>query len=158
MSDETDKTNPAAPTQGNAATQPAASSTSAPTIGRTDAGLRREVSVSYEGPLPLPRAMADYEAILPGSAERIMRMAEREQEHEHHVERQLLEIKHRGQRVATRLTTVGMVGAIILLALGKEIGALCSLLIALVPLLTALASGRFNKPQVHLHDTAQPPH
>lgn len=40
-------------------------------------------SVSYQGPIPHPRILADYENVLPGAADRIIKMAEREQEHRH---------------------------------------------------------------------------
>lgn len=44
--------------------------------------VSREVRVS-SGPLPPPEALQKYDAILPGAAERIFRMAEKEQEHAH---------------------------------------------------------------------------
>lgn len=37
----------------------------------------------HQGPLPTPRLLNGYEEVLPGSAERIVQMAEREQEHRH---------------------------------------------------------------------------
>ncbi|WP_084391159.1 DUF2335 domain-containing protein [Novosphingobium capsulatum] len=41
----------------------------------------------HQGPLPAPDDMAHYEQILPGCAERILQMTEREQEHRHRQER-----------------------------------------------------------------------
>ena len=38
-------------------------------------------SSNFSGPLPLPATLDGYEKVLPGSAERIVAMAEREQEH-----------------------------------------------------------------------------
>lgn len=44
--------------------------------------------VSYTGPLPPPGAMADYEKVLPGMADRIVTMAEKEQKAgAHHIAR-----------------------------------------------------------------------
>ncbi len=40
-------------------------------------------AVSYSGPLPPPEHLAQYNAIVPGAAERILAMAEREQEFQH---------------------------------------------------------------------------
>lgn len=37
---------------------------------------------SWSAPLPAPDDMVRYEQIIPGAAERILRMAEREQEHQ----------------------------------------------------------------------------
>jgi uncharacterized membrane protein len=38
------------------------------------------------GPLPPARQLADYDSVLPGLADRIVRMAEREQQHRHLIE------------------------------------------------------------------------
>lgn len=43
----------------------------------------------YSGPLPHPEALARYDEIVPGSAERIIRMAEKEMEHRHENETRL---------------------------------------------------------------------
>lgn len=40
----------------------------------------------HTGPLPAPSDYADYDSVLPGSAERILRMAEEEQTHRHVIE------------------------------------------------------------------------
>ncbi len=37
----------------------------------------------YSGPLPLPEDLAKYDHIVPGAAERILRMAEKEMDHRH---------------------------------------------------------------------------
>jgi len=49
---------------------------------------RREVAVAYHhsGPLPDPLTFEKYEMILPGSAERILRMAEEQSEHRRKLE------------------------------------------------------------------------
>lgn len=41
----------------------------------------------HSGPLPAPRQMREYEEIVPGGAERIFQMAEREQLHRHETQR-----------------------------------------------------------------------
>ena len=40
----------------------------------------------WSGPLPAPEALAQYNNIVPDAAERILRMAEKEQEHRHKAE------------------------------------------------------------------------
>ena len=52
------------------------------------AGVRRVVAM--EGPLPLPETLAEYDAMMPGLAARIVDWAEREAEHRRAVERSLL--------------------------------------------------------------------
>lgn len=45
----------------------------------------------HQGPLPDPDTLNRYEQMMPGSAERIFRIAEKEQEHRHTLERMSLE-------------------------------------------------------------------
>ena len=42
---------------------------------------------AHMGPLPAPRTLAGYEEVTPGSAERIIVMAEKQQEHDHAMQR-----------------------------------------------------------------------
>lgn len=48
------------------------------------------IAEMHQGPLPPAHAMADYDRVLPGAAERIMQMAEREQSHRHSVQQEQL--------------------------------------------------------------------
>ena len=48
---------------------------------------------TYRGPLPSPRALREYEAALPGSAERILARAERETSHRHDMQHGALELE-----------------------------------------------------------------
>ncbi len=56
--------------------------------GRSVSEIRE---VRFKGPLPHPEVLAGYEQILPGAAERIIAMAEREGDHRRELERMLLE-------------------------------------------------------------------
>ena len=51
-----------------------------PTPGRSVVSVSRSLE-SFEGPLPPPAVLEGYERVLPGSAERILRMAEQQAEH-----------------------------------------------------------------------------
>jgi len=42
---------------------------------------QEQTTVAYSGPIPHPNDLARYEEILPGAAERIMKMAELQAEH-----------------------------------------------------------------------------
>ena len=48
-----------------------------------------EVMTSFQGPLPSPDILQGFEYVLPGAAERIMKMAEKEQDARHKIERKL---------------------------------------------------------------------
>ena len=69
-------------------------------------------TTSWTGPLPNPEALARFEEILPGSADRIIRMAEEEGAHQRSIQRQDLQ-------VSARLQYTGMAvgGALCLLSL-----------------------------------------
>ncbi len=51
----------------------------------------------HQGPLPAPEDLAHYEQICPGSAERIIAMAERNQIHRHELEAESLKCEYRLQ-------------------------------------------------------------
>ena len=52
---------------------------------------RTAVSASFRGPLPPPHFLADYEGVLPGSAERILQMVEKDSAHRRDVVARLVE-------------------------------------------------------------------
>jgi uncharacterized membrane protein len=68
--------------------------------------IRRE----HRGPLPAPEDFEHYDHVLPGGAERIMRLTEREQAHRHKQEGRLVTGEY-----ATRI--LGQVGALLALAM-----------------------------------------
>ena len=47
-------------------------------------------SETYSGPIPPPRALAEYEQIQPGAADRILKMAEKQQEHRMQLEKKAI--------------------------------------------------------------------
>src|SRR5262249_35575316 len=81
------------------------------------------VRVTYEAPLPPPNMMQAYEEILPGSADRIIAMAERQSVHRQGMETNVVHsnsvTERRGQIFAFILGLVGLVGAIWLAHEGK---------------------------------------
>ncbi|MDD2341423.1 MAG: DUF2335 domain-containing protein [Tolumonas sp.] len=46
------------------------------------------IAETHQGPLPPARTLAGYEKVLPGAAERVMQMAEKEQAHRHEMQKQ----------------------------------------------------------------------
>jgi len=59
---------------------------------------------AHAGPIPAPEVIAGYEKVLPGSADRIIKMAEKEQAHRQKLER-------RNQLFQTGLTFIGQLFA-----------------------------------------------
>lgn len=77
----------------------------------------KSVAFTMSGPLPMPAMLAHYEKILPGAAERIMKMAEEESRHRRDMDLQ-----------AVSLETVGMKSV----AFSERLGSIFGLIIALV--------------------------
>lgn len=91
-----------------------------------------QTSSSYSGPLPHPSHFSEYNKILPGSANRILSMAEKEQNHRHTISSNNTksDIKNakKGMIFAFILFLIGTVGGLVLTALGKNTGGLVSFL------------------------------
>lgn len=80
---------------------------------------------SFSGPLPPPDALDHYERILPGAAERILRMAEIEGEERRANVAKLVstetKVEKRGQLMAFAVAVLGLVGSFFLIKWGFEV-------------------------------------
>ena len=89
---------------------------------------------SFQGPIPHPEILAEYEEILPGAADRILQMAEKESAHRHNLEKHdaegALELNRRneslsfysgicGQVVAGAITISAIAGGVICILNGQ---------------------------------------
>lgn len=78
--------------------------------------VHAEAFYAYRGPLPDARQMEHYERVLPGASDRIVTMAESEEEHRHFIEK-------RGQILAAALPIFFvLLGAVVFLASGSWAG------------------------------------
>lgn len=76
--------------------------------------LGMAVSEQHSGPLPSPRQMREYEATVSGAAERIMQMAEREQQHRHDIQRLNVEFRSTAfNHVKSRETRGQVIGGLL---------------------------------------------
>lgn len=101
---------------------------------------------AHSGPLPAPEDLARYDDLLPGAAERIFAMAEREQNHRLSMEREAMEADHRHrneviaaqQKNAKSVFRSDMVGQLLggAIALGCVAGAIVSVLYNAHPTVT----------------------
>lgn len=82
-------------------------------------------SESFSGPLPPPELLQHYESVHEGFAERIISMAEKEQEHRHNAETVAIDgslsAEKRGQVFAFLLSGAVVLGSIYLIATGHEV-------------------------------------
>ena len=90
--------------------------------GKEEQGLRvvtTMIQKVHQGPLPDPETLGGYEQILPGAAERVMQMAEREQGHRHKLE---------GRMVAGEYLVrfFGQMGAMVAIGMLTALAAFCA--------------------------------
>lgn len=85
----------------------------------------------HTGPLPHPKLFAQYGEVLPDAPERILRMAEKEQDHEHLKEMKQVEGDEKranwGLGMGFFIFTTVFFGAIYLIVIGQEIAGYVSL-------------------------------
>jgi uncharacterized membrane protein len=77
-----------------------------------------EVAVQFSGPIPPGPLLREYDVVVPGSADRIIAMAEREQEHQHAMERA-------ASKNPFVLEMVGLVLGATVTCVGLALGAYC---------------------------------
>jgi len=108
-------------------------------------------SVSYSGPLPHPALLAKYNEVIPGGAERIMAMAERQSAHRERLEAMVVESnvksQQRGTNYAFVLCLVALVGGFSLLFLGRNIDGWISILGSLTALASTFIYSRHKQAQ-----------
>lgn len=110
---------------------------------------RRELVVAaarYSGPLPPPEALRQYDDVLPGAADRIISMAERQAEHRHALEKRTIfgnvDAQTRGQWMGFILGLTAIIGGFTLIGLGHNALGITSVLAALTSLVTVFVIGR----------------
>lgn len=82
------------------------------------------LQITYEAPLPPPRMLEHYEAVLPGFADRLVKRMEAQSEHRHGLENRKIDAdigsEKRGQIFAFILAGMAIAGSFYLIALGKD--------------------------------------
>lgn len=82
------------------------------------------VQSSFAGPIPPPEVIKGYESVLPGSAERLMKMAEKEQQHRFEIDNLLtkgyLSLNVRGQILGFMIVIALIVAIVYLTVEGHE--------------------------------------
>ncbi len=105
------------------------------TPGATAAVVTQRFSLSA-GPLPHPEAFRSYDETLSGAADRILKMAEKQQSHRHAQERREMELKEndfeiltRGQWMGFVFGTLALIGAVLLVIVGRPVEGLTAMLL-----------------------------
>ena len=94
-------------------------------LGKIDPSVRRQVvqetvefAVEFSGPLPPAPMLKSYDQVVPGSAARLIAMAEKEQAHLHAMERRRVQLPF-------TLELCGILGGIVVTIVGLSLGAYC---------------------------------
>ncbi len=102
------------------------------------AALRHIISTSYDAPIPPAEQFAKYENVLPGAADRILRMAEKANDAEIGKTKYELRIRILSLGLGFAIIMTGMLGGLYLVFLGKEISGFASLFSSLGVLVSSL--------------------
>lgn len=79
---------------------------------------------SFSGPIPHPEVLSGYESLVPGAADRIISMAEREQEYRHRIVEKAVDANvardRRGQWMGFAIATVGLLISALVIYYGRD--------------------------------------
>lgn len=79
----------------------------------------------FRGPVPSPRHLREYEEVLPGCADRLISLTEQQSAHRREMEKEIVKtdvkLRSRGQLFAFVLGLAGIIGAIVLAAIGSDL-------------------------------------
>jgi len=103
---------------------------------------------SHSGPIPAPDTLREYQEVMPGLDERIVRMAESEQAHRHGIDRGILQIVGRGQWLGFVLGLAGLLGGFGFTWLGMEGVGIAAVLSSIALLAGSLFFGRRGRQAV----------
>jgi len=98
----------------------------------------------HSGPLPVAADFEHYERVLPGTAERIVSMAEKQVEHRHQFENKMLvdsvKLEHKGQNLAFLVTFLALLAIVACVVLGHPYASIAPTLVAVPGLVSAFVN------------------
>ena len=104
------------------------------------------ISKMRSAPLPHPSEFEQYERVLPGSADRILTMAENQSKHRQGIEKKIISsdsfVQNVGVIFAFVLALAAMVGSMLLIYVGKDIVGLVSIIATLSSLVGVFIFGK----------------
>lgn len=116
------------------------------------------MSRSFSGPLPPPEALEKYNQALPGAAERILAMAEKQQDHRQELEQKVVFSNAAAQKQGLYLGFVvamtAILGGVWLISIGKEATGLVSIITAITSLVGVFVYGK-NQQKKELDNKSQ---
>ncbi|HEX6368579.1 MAG TPA: DUF2335 domain-containing protein [Longimicrobium sp.] len=121
-------------------------------VDRSEAPLRGDELIArpvlhaaveaFSGPIPEPDVLRDYEQVLPGLAERIVRWTEDEANHRRTVERSLVQLSWGGLWSALLLALTAILGGMLLAWYGRSVVGVTGVVGALAGLVIVFLAGQ----------------
>jgi uncharacterized membrane protein len=109
----------------------------------------QSVSESFSGPLPSPQLLERYDVIVPGAAERIIVMAEKQLEHRQDLERMVVasntQSQTQGLWLGFILAMVVVVSGAFLIYHGHDVYGLAAIISALAALVGVFVYGKYRQ-------------
>ena len=103
----------------------------------------------FQGPIPPPNTLAEYENIVPGAAERILTMAENQGKHRRNLEVKVIDKDSdrasKGQIFAFIIAMTIIIGGFLLIWHGKSLEGMTSIIGAIATLAGVFIYGKVNK-------------
>lgn len=115
--------------------------------------LRRlqQTTIQFVGPLPPPEVLLQYDQALPGGAERIMALAERQSAHRQELEKTVVNSNCKNERLGTQLGFVlamsALLGGFYLVAHGMNAAGIAAIIASLAAPAGAFIYGKRNQRQ-----------
>jgi uncharacterized membrane protein len=105
--------------------------------------IRLGEASTFSGPLPPPDLLSEYNQVLPGLAERIVQMTEKQGDHRRHLQSRAMRLSEAGLVSAFLLALVVLVGGFVLVSQDRSLEGMTSVIGALASLMIVyLTRGR----------------
>jgi uncharacterized membrane protein len=98
------------------------------------AALTLATATAFIGPIPPPDQLAQYEGTLPGLADRLVRIAERESEHRRALQRRAIRLSELGLAAGFTIAMTALCGGIFLVHEGSQAEGMSSIILAIASL------------------------
>jgi uncharacterized membrane protein len=98
------------------------------------ASLTLATATAFIGPIPPPEQLAQYEGTLPGLADRLVTIAERESEHRRALQRRAIRLSELGLAAGFTIAMTALCGGIFLVHEGSQAEGMSSIILAIASL------------------------
>ncbi|HEU4884383.1 MAG TPA: DUF2335 domain-containing protein [Longimicrobium sp.] len=98
------------------------------------AGLTFATATAFIGPIPPPDVLAKYERALPGLADRLVGIAERESDHRRGMQRGAMRLSELGLAAGFAIAMTALCGGIFLVHEGSQVEGMSSIILAIASL------------------------